>query len=82
LEEGVSEMKNGSSSRCWVEGPGGRPQGDNEDFERLTRVVFQAGMNWRTIDAKWQGFREAFANFSVRKVAAFKKLRVVVNFYL
>ena len=71
---GISEMRkeeNSSSSRCWVEGPGGRPQSDHEYFERLTRVVFQAGMNWRTIDSKWPGFREAFANFSIKKVAAF-----------
>lgn len=30
-------------------------------------------MNWRTIDSKWQGFREAFANFSIKKVVAFNK---------
>ena len=66
-------MKKCSSSRCWIEGPGGRPQSDNEYFERLTRVVFQAGMNWRTIDAKWPGFREAFSNFSIKKVAAFNE---------
>ena len=55
----------------WVVGPGGRPQSDKEYFERLTRVVFQAGMNWRTIEAKWPGFREAFSDFSIKKVADF-----------
>ena len=38
----------------------------------MTRVVFQAGMNWRTIDAKWSGFREVLAGFSIEKVAGFK----------
>lgn len=70
--EGESETnREDRNSRCWVEGPGGKPQGDDEYFERMTRVVFQAGMNWRTIDAKWTGFREAFADFSIEKVAGF-----------
>jgi DNA-3-methyladenine glycosylase I len=60
-----------SNSSCWVEGPGGKPQSDDKYFERLTRVVFQAGMNWRTIDAKWSGFQEAFLDFSIKKVADF-----------
>ena len=58
-------------SGCWVEGPGGRPQSDDEYFERLTHVVFQAGMNWRTIEDKWNNFQEAFAHFSIDKVANF-----------
>jgi 3-methyladenine DNA glycosylase Tag len=32
-------------------------------LEALSRPVFQAGMNWRVIDAKWEGIREAFAGF-------------------
>jgi len=67
----MKETESRSSDYCWVEGPGGRPRSDDEHFERMTRVVFQAGLNWRTIDAKWPGFREAFANFSIEKVAAF-----------
>ena len=55
----------------WVEGPGGRPHSDDEYFERMTHVVFQAGMNWRTIEDKWTSFQEAFAHFSIEKVANF-----------
>ena len=55
----------------WVEGPGGRPQSDNEYFERMTHVVFQAGMPWEMIEAKWPNFQEAFAHFSIQKVANF-----------
>ena len=56
---------------CWVEGPGGRPQSDDQYFERMTHVVFQAGMNWRTIEDKWANFQQAFAHFSIEKVFNF-----------
>jgi 3-methyladenine DNA glycosylase Tag len=42
------------------------------DFlEAMTKAVFQAGMRWSLIDSKWDNFRNAFADFDVRKVAAF-----------
>lgn len=63
------EISNNNDS--WVEGPGGRPKSDNEYFERFTRVVFQVGMNWKTIEAKWANFFEAFAHFSIGKVAEY-----------
>jgi len=37
----------------------------------LTRAVFQSGMSWRVVEAKWGGFREAFAGFDPAAVAAF-----------
>jgi 3-methyladenine DNA glycosylase Tag len=37
-------------------------------LEALSRPVFQAGMSWRVIDAKWEGIREAFAGFDPRVV--------------
>src|SRR6266540_486127 len=40
-------------------------------LEVLTKAVFQSGMSWRVIEAKWDGFREAFAGFDPRKIAAF-----------
>jgi DNA-3-methyladenine glycosylase I len=40
-------------------------------FERLILELFQAGLSWRTILAKRQAFRRAFAGFSARRVAAF-----------
>ena len=40
-------------------------------LEALSRPVFQAGMSWRVIDAKWDGIREAFARFEPRVVADF-----------
>ena len=40
-------------------------------LEALSRPVFQAGMSWRVIDAKWDGIREAFKQFDPPIVAAF-----------
>ncbi len=40
-------------------------------FEVLTNAVFQSGMSWRVIEAKWEGFREAFEGFDPKKVARF-----------
>jgi DNA-3-methyladenine glycosylase I len=42
-----------------------------EYFENLTRCIFQAGLSWRTIDAKWPGFRKAFDGFSIKKVTSY-----------
>ena len=45
------------------------PQGLGDYFEVLTRAVFQAGMNWRVVEAMWPGFREAFCAFDPETVA-------------
>jgi hypothetical protein len=40
-------------------------------LEVMTTAVFQAGISWRVIAAKWDGFREAFLGFDAEKVASF-----------
>ena len=40
-------------------------------LEALSRPVFQAGMSWRVIDAKWEGIREAFSGFDPVTVAEY-----------
>ncbi|HEX8929165.1 MAG TPA: DNA-3-methyladenine glycosylase I [Actinomycetota bacterium] len=40
-------------------------------FERLSLEVFQAGLSWRTVLAKRDGFRHAFHDFEPKLVAAF-----------
>jgi DNA-3-methyladenine glycosylase I len=40
-------------------------------LEVMTKAVFQSGMSWRVVEAKWDGFREAFAAFDPASVAAF-----------
>lgn len=44
---------------------------DNELFCRLVMEINQAGLSWETILNKEQNFREAFANFDIKKVANF-----------
>jgi 3-methyladenine DNA glycosylase Tag len=50
-----------------------RPQTDEEYFENMTRVIFQAGLNWHVIDLKWPNTKKAFANFNINKVSRFSE---------
>ena len=50
----------------------GRPvRGDDALFERICLEAFQSGLSWLTILRKREGFRTAFAGFSIPAVAAF-----------
>lgn len=44
---------------------------DNKMFEYLVLESAQAGLSWYTILKRREGYRKAFANFDVNKVAAF-----------
>lgn len=37
----------------------------------MTKCVFNAGFNWKVIEAKWDGFEEAFEGFDPGKLAFF-----------
>jgi len=39
------------------------------DLEAITRAVFQGGISWRVVEAKWEGIREAFSGFDPHAVA-------------
>ena len=52
------------------------PNSDNQYFEALSLEVFQAGLSWRTILHRRQGFRQAFAGFSIPVVANFTEHEV------
>jgi hypothetical protein len=39
-------------------------------LEHLSRSVFEAGINWRVVEAKWDGIRQAFYGFDPAQVAA------------
>jgi DNA-3-methyladenine glycosylase I len=40
-------------------------------LEVVTRAVFEPGLNWRVVDAKWPGFAEAFNGFDPQIVAGY-----------
>jgi len=46
---------------------------DNELFGRLLLEINQAGLNWETMLKKEAGFRKAYNNFSIKKVAAYSE---------
>lgn len=46
---------------------------DNELFCRLVLEINQAGLSWETILKKEKGFRKAYSNFNIKKVAAYKE---------
>ena len=50
----------------------GFPVGDDRRlFEKLSLEGFQSGLSWRTILAKRENFRAAFADFDFDRVARF-----------
>jgi DNA-3-methyladenine glycosylase I len=54
---------------------------DKKHFEFLILDTFQAGLSWKTILHRREGFRKAFADFDVQKVARFteKKLEKLMH---
>jgi len=44
---------------------------DRRLFEKLCLESFQSGLSWRTILAKRENFRSAFANFEIDRIARF-----------
>jgi DNA-3-methyladenine glycosylase I len=48
-----------------------RPETDDCYFENMSRVIFQAGLNWQVIDSKWPKIKDAFDGFKISKVAKF-----------
>jgi len=58
--------------RDYHDGEWGREKrGDDSLFELLSLEGFQAGLSWLTILRKREGFRQAFAEFSIERVADF-----------
>jgi DNA-3-methyladenine glycosylase I len=49
---------------------------DRRLFEKLSLETFQSGLSWRTILAKRESFRAAFAQFDFNKVAEFDQTDV------
>jgi DNA-3-methyladenine glycosylase I len=66
-----------------------KPSSLDDYLEVMSKAVFQSGMSWKVVEAKWEGTREAFDNFDVAKIAAYdekdldeltKDTRVIRNY--
>jgi 3-methyladenine DNA glycosylase Tag len=42
---------------------------DHEWLEAMAKSIFQAGISWAVVEAKWPGLREAFGGFAVAPLA-------------
>ena len=45
------------------------PRSLGDYLEIMSKAVFQAGMSWKVVDAKWPGIRDAFNGFDAEAVA-------------
>ncbi|OFW57080.1 MAG: hypothetical protein A2133_06150 [Actinobacteria bacterium RBG_16_64_13] len=39
-------------------------------LEDMSKVIFTAGINWKVVESKWPGIKDAFVDFDPDKVAA------------
>ena len=46
-----------------------KPKSIDDYLEQLSKSVFQAGISWRVVDAKWPTIKPAFRDFNVERVA-------------
>src|SRR4029450_7064741 len=46
-----------------------KPKGLADYLDVMSKAVFQSGISWRVVEAKWDGTREAFRGFDPHKVA-------------
>ena len=52
------------------------PQGPNDYLEVMSKSVFQSGISWRVVEAKWPTIREAFHDFDARRVAGLSESEI------
>src|SRR5712691_11120923 len=45
------------------------PKTIDDYLEQLSKGVFQAGISWRVVEAKWAGIKSGFHRFKVERVA-------------
>jgi 3-methyladenine DNA glycosylase Tag len=45
------------------------PKDDSDYFDRMSKTIFSAGLNWKMVENKWPAFQRAFFGFSPAKVA-------------
>lgn len=54
-----------------------KPRDDAGYFERMSKAMFTAGLNWSVVDKKWPNFRKAFLGFSPTKVSKISNSQVL-----
>jgi len=52
------------------------PQRLGDYLEVMSKAVFQSGISWRVVNAKWPGTREAFRDFDAAAVASLTELEI------
>jgi len=45
------------------------PKSLDDYLEQLSKGVFQAGISWRVVDAKWEGIKATFHRYQVERIA-------------
>ena len=50
-----------------------QPTSLGDYLEIMTKAVFQSGIAWRVVEAKWPGIKEAFKDFDTDVVAGFSE---------
>ena len=57
------------------------PKSDSDYFDRMSKAIFTAGLNWKMVENKWPNFHRAFAGFSPAKVARLseKEIRALMK---
>ena len=50
-----------------------QPTSVSDYLEIMTKAVFQSGISWRVVEAKWPGIKEAFKDFDTDVAAGFSE---------
>lgn len=49
------------------------PQSADDYLDVMSKAVFQSGISWKVVEAKWPSTREAFRGFNTKEVAALEE---------
>lgn len=53
-----------------------KPKKLDDYLDVMSKSVFQSGMSWKVVEAKWETTREAFHNFEVERVASMSEAEI------
>jgi 3-methyladenine DNA glycosylase Tag len=53
-----------------------KPKSLGDYLEVMSKSVFQSGMSWKVVEAKWPGIREAFHGFDAPRVASMSEAEI------